>query len=56
MCFENGPLRGQGFAGNIVLHSAYLSPDLEAEVTQAGIPVAPNGQLRELFTLLSQDA
>ena len=47
-------LRGQGFEGRIVLHSAYLSPELEAEAKSAGIPVAPKGQLRELFALLSQ--
>ena len=49
-------LQGQGFAGRIVLHSAYLSPDLEAEAKEAGIPVAAKGQLRELFTLLNHGA
>lgn len=49
-------LRGQGFAGRIVLHSAYLSPELEAEAEEAGIPVAAKGQLRELFALVNQDS
>jgi CheY-like chemotaxis protein len=48
-------LQGQGFPGRIVLHSAYLSPDLEAEAEQAGIPVAAKGQLRQLFALLAKD-
>ena len=44
----------QGYEGRIVLHSAYLSPDLEAEAREAGIPVAAKGHLRELFALLEQ--
>lgn len=48
-------LRGQGFEGRIVLHSAYLSPALEAEAKEAGIPVAAKGHLRELFTLLNAE-
>ena len=48
-------LQGLGFPGQIVLHSAYLSPDLEAEAKQAGIPVAAKGQLKELFRLLSPE-
>ncbi len=48
-------LLGEGFPGQIVLHSAYLSPDLEAEAKQAGIPVATKGSLRELFALLEHD-
>jgi CheY-like chemotaxis protein len=48
-------LRGEGFGGRIVLHSAYLSPSLEAEAREAGIPVAAKGRLRELFKLLGPD-
>lgn len=48
-------LQTRGFGGRIVLHSAYLSPALEEEARQAGIPVASKGQLRELFSLVSQD-
>ena len=49
-------LRDQGFSGRIVLHSAYLSPELELEAKEAGIPVAAKGQLRELLALLNQDS
>ena len=48
-------LRGQGFGGRIVLHSAYLSTELEAEAKAEGIPVAAKGQLRELFQLVAQE-
>jgi hypothetical protein len=49
MCFES-------LASRIVLHTAYLSPELEAEAQQADLPVASKGQLRELLTLLTQDS
>jgi CheY-like chemotaxis protein len=46
-------LRSEGFAVPVVLHSAYLTPELAAEAQRVGVPAVDEGEPDALLELVA---